>query len=318
MPSKQFSLCVPVYWPGSLWPQVMHGYDSQTAKPSQALVISSGASPADLVLAENTGFVCLSIPTSAFDHGATRQLAVTSCSQSSEIIVFLTQDAILCDKDSLRNLLRAFNDPSVGAAWGRQLPHQNATAIAAHARHYNYPIQSRCVGAEDIERLGIKSAFCSNSFAAYRISALQKVGGFLSPAVHGEDMHAAGRLLSTGYRIAYVADAVVAHSHNYSPWQELCRYFDTGAFHAENPWLLEQFGTPSGDGRRFVRSELRYLWQHAPWSIPRAVLSTVGKLLGYRLGTHFNSLPRAWPLHLGMNKTYWKNWHEKQVGSSGI
>jgi rhamnosyltransferase len=281
-----------------------------------ALIVSSGTNSSDLELASDAGFTCWTIDASDFDHGGTRQSAVSFCANKADLIVFLTQDAILATPDALKILLKAFDDPRVGAAWGRQLPHGNTTPGAAHARHYNYPAQSQSVCAEDIPEFGIKAAFCSNSFAAYRISSLKAIGGFPSKAVLGEDMHVAARLLRAGYRIAYVAEATVFHSHNYSPLQEFSRYFDTGAFHAENPWLLEHFGRPLGEGRRFVVSELGYLWENDPSSIPGAMLANFGKYLGYTLGTRFRALPATWPARLGMNKTYWKNWHEKQVGSS--
>ena len=313
---RRFSLCVPIFWPGASWERFLSACEGQTSRPTFALVVSSGANPSDLELAERAGFMLQTIDASGFDHGGTRQAAFASISGTTEILVFLTQDAILATPDALEILLKAFDDPHVGAAWGRQLPQDNATPGAAHARDYNYPARARSVGADDIPELGIKAAFCSNSFAAYRFSSLKAIGGFPSKAVLGEDMHAAARLLLAGYRIAYVAEATVFHSHNYSPLQEFSRYFDTGAFHAENPWLLEQFGRPLGEGRRFVASELGYLWENAPSSIPGAMLANVGKYLGYTLGTRFRALPATWPARLGMNKTYWKNWHEKQVGSS--
>lgn len=310
------SLCVPIFWPDAYWERFLSACAAQTFRPAFALVVSSGAKPSDLELAARAGFKCQSIDATGFDHGGTRQAAVSSISDQTEIVVFLTQDAILATPDALELLLNAFDDRHVGAAWGRQLPQDDATPCAAHARDYNYPAQARSVGADDIPELGIKAAFCSNSFAAYRISSLKAIGGFPSKTVLGEDMHAAARLLQAGYRIAYVAEATVFHSHNYSPLQEFSRYFDTGAFHAENPWLLEQFGRPLGEGRRFVASEIGYLWENAPSSIPGAMLANVGKYLGYALGTRFGALPPTWPPRLGMNKTYWKNWHEKQVGSS--
>ena len=313
---RRFSLCVPIFWPGAYWGRFVSAIEAQTARPACALVVSSGANPADLELAARAGFNCQTIEATGFDHGGTRQEAVASISDTTEIIVFLTQDAILAAPDALELLLTAFDDPRVGAAWGRQLPHDNATPGAAHARSYNYPTQSRNISADDIPDWGIKAAFCSNSFAAYRISSLKAIGGFPSKAVLGEDMHTAARLLQAGYRIAYVAEATVFHSHNYSPLQEFSRYFDTGAFHSENLWLLEQFGKPLGEGRRFVASEFRYLWENSPSSIPFALLANTCKYLGYTLGTRFRMLPATWPARLGMNKTYWKNWHEKQVGSS--
>jgi rhamnosyltransferase len=313
---RRFSLCVPIFWPGAYWERFVSACAMQTCRPAFALVVSSGANPADLELAATAGFKCQTIEAAGFDHGGTRQAAVAGIADMTEILVFLTQDAILATPDALEILLKAFDDPCVAAAWGRQLPQDDATPEAAHARGYNYPARPRSVCADDIPELGIKAAFCSNSFAAYRISSLKAIGGFPSQAVLGEDMHAAARLLQAGYRIAYVADATVFHSHNYSPWQEFSRYFDTGAFHAENPWLLEQFGRPLGEGRRFVASQLGYLWENTPSSIPGAMLANVGKYLGYTLGTRFKALPAKWPSRLGMNKTYWKNWYEKQVGSS--
>lgn len=296
----------------------MAALSSQSALLKNSLVVSSGASNGDLSAARDRGFEIYQIPATTFDHGGTRQQAVVTIATNCDLIIFMTQDAILASPTSLENLIAMFDDASVAAAWGRQLPHDNATTVAAHARHFNYPAQSRCIGADDIKYIGIKAAFCSNSFAAYRVSALEKVGGFPSPVVLGEDMYVAAKLLEAGFRIAYVATAVVYHSHNYLPWQEFSRYFDTGAFHAANPWLLERFGKPSDEGRRFVISELRYLWKNSPWSIPRAILATCCKYLGYKLGTHFRTLPATWPARLGMNKTYWKNWHEKQVGSSRV
>ncbi|WP_299510624.1 glycosyltransferase family 2 protein, partial [uncultured Limnohabitans sp.] len=145
----------------------------------------------------------------------------------------------------------------------------------------------------------------SNSFAAYRVADLQAVGGFPSSVILGEDMSVAARLLMAGKTVAYVADACAHHSHNYSVLQEFRRYFDTGVFHARSPWLLAEFGSASGEGLRFVRCELAYLWRHAPWWIPSALVRTAAKLIGYRLGR----LESRWPLWFkrwcSMHKGYW-------------
>lgn len=311
-----FGLCIPVYQPGVSWTAVLSAFKCQSVRAAKALIVSSNASENDLNAAASHGFDICRISPESFDHGGTRQEALRKIAENCELIVFMTQDSILASSDALKNLLKTFYDPNVGAAWGRQLPHDTATAIAAHARHYNYPGQSRKVSSNDIQRLGIKAAFCSNSFAAYRISALKDIGGFPCPVVLGEDMCAAARLLQAGYRVAYVADAAVYHSHNYTPLQELSRYFDTGAFHADNPWLLERFGKPLDEGKRFVASEFRYLWKHSRLSLPHSIIATACKYLGYKLGTHFRALPADWPTQLGMNKTYWKHWNEKHVDPS--
>lgn len=311
-----FSVAVPVYWPDRRWPDFLRRYAEQTPRPQHSLVIASGARQNDIGLAEAAGFRCISIAPDEFDHGATRQLAIKTLAPACEIVVFLTQDACLATPDAMARLVRVFADPAIGAAWGRQIPHPDATPIAAHSRLYNYPAASRVVGREDVGELGIKAAFCSNSFAAYRLSAMATIGGFVSPTPLGEDMSAAGRLIKAGYRIAYVADATVHHSHDYGPTQEFRRHFDTGAFHAINPWLLDEFGRPQGEGARFVASQLRFLTANSPAALPKAFLGTICKYLGYQLGRYSSILPAALASRLGMNITYWKKRHAYRAGLS--
>jgi rhamnosyltransferase len=217
----------------------------------------------------------------------------------------MTQDALLGNADALQSLLSAFDDPSVACAYGRQLPHADATPIAAHARIFNYSETSHSISFADQPQLGIKTCFLSNSFAAYRLPDLLAVGGFPADVILGEDMAVAARLLMAGKRIAYVANACVYHSHNYSPMQELRRYFDVGVFHARSPWLLRSFGGARGEGIRFVRSELSYLWQCAPTLIPSAVLRTLVKWLGYKLGRYESKLPLFIKRICSMHKGYW-------------
>ena len=55
-----------------------------------------------------------------------------------DVVAMMTQDAVLADERPLETLLAAFDDDSVAAAYGRQLPHANADPFAAHARLFNY------------------------------------------------------------------------------------------------------------------------------------------------------------------------------------
>jgi rhamnosyltransferase len=157
----------------------------------------------------------------------------------------------------------------------------------------------------DQPQLGLKTCFFSNSFAAYRMADLLAVGGFPSNVILGEDMSVAARLLIKGKRLAYVSDACVYHSHNYTVAQEFRRYFDTGVFHAHTPWLLQAFGAPRGEGFRFVLSELAYLWRQAPAWLPLALASTFAKWLGYKLGRNEAYLPLKVKRWCSMHKRYW-------------
>jgi rhamnosyltransferase len=247
-----------------------------------------------------------------FNHGGTRNLALTHLPTEVDVVVFMTQDALLADAHALSSLVAVFSNPAVACAYGRQLPHANATPLAAHARLFNYPTYSRVVSLEDKASLGLKACFMSNSFAAYRVADLKAIGGFPSEVILGEDMSAAARMLMAGRSVAYVADACVYHSHNYSLVQEFRRYFDTGVFHARSPWLLQEFGSANGEGLRFVRSELAYLSKHAPHLIPSAIVRTLAKWLGYKLGRLEAFMPLKIKLMCSMHKGYWRKQADKE------
>jgi rhamnosyltransferase len=247
----------------------------------------------------------LRIAKADFNHGRTRTMALKYVPHSAEVVVFMTQDALLASPNALKTLFDAFADPTVACAYGRQLPHDDANPLAAHARTFNYPSASRSVSMIDKAQLGLKTCFLSNSFAAYRLADLLAVGGFPSDVILGEDMFVAARLLMAGKRVAYVAEARVQHSHNYTIPQEFRRYFDTGVFHARNPWILNVFGGAEGEGLRFVHSELKFLWSYAPGWIPAALARTLAKWLGYKLGRHESRLPLELKRWCSMHKGYW-------------
>jgi rhamnosyltransferase len=301
-------LIVPIRNPGALWPRWLEVVQAQALPGCAALtgvVVDSASTDGTSCTALPSGWQLLRIAVEDFNHGGTRNLALKHLPVGTDVVVFLTQDAVLADAGAVQALVDAFADPAVACAYGRQLPHADASPVAAHARLFNYPATSRVVSLANKARLGLKTCFLSNSFAAYRVADLQAIGGFPSDVILGEDMSVAARLLMAGKSVAYVADACAHHSHNYSVMQEFRRYFDTGVFHARSPWLLAEFGSASGEGLRFVRSELAYLWRHAPLWLPSALVRTAAKLIGYRLGR----LESRWPLRFkrwcSMHKGYW-------------
>lgn len=277
----------------------------KSISPDQVLIVDSSSSDSTPELAEAAGFRLLKIERAEFNHGTTRQRAAEAC-PDAEILVYLTQDAVLASADSLQNLLVALSDPEVGAAYGRQLPRPGAGPIEAHARLYNYPARSNTRTLASRRELGFKTIFISNSFAAYRRSALMAVGGFPGDVIFGEDTITAAKLLFSGWKIAYVADASVYHSHSYTWRQEFRRYFDIGVLHGRENWLVDEFGTAGGEGGRFVKSELRYVGARAWWLLPSALIRTALKLAGYRLGRIESSLPLGWKRRMSMHRPYWK------------
>lgn len=280
---KTFGLIVPTLNPGSGWNSWLAGLRKQAVQPQFVLVVDSSSDPGQMTIPEQCGFELISIPRQAFNHGATRQYAFESIPAPVDILVYMTQDAVLTDEMGLAHLLSAFENPAIAAAYGRQLPCSTADAFAAHARLFNYGPESHTKCLNDRRRMGIKTCFLSNSFAAYRCSDLKAVGGF--PVTDfGEDMLVAARLLLNQRSLAYVAEACVEHSHDYSIIEEFSRYQTIGRFHARNRWLLQNFGAPTDEGLRFIRSEFHYLLQSRPHLAPLSGIRTLAKYIGYRLG----------------------------------
>ncbi|MEO6911245.1 MAG: glycosyltransferase family 2 protein [Edaphobacter sp.] len=285
------------------WPRFSSALLS-CVSPKDVLILDSSSTDGTADLARRTGFRVHSVLQAQFNHGGTRQLAVELL-PDAEILVFLTQDAILAAPDALIELLGVFADQSVAAAFGRQLPRPGATPIEEHARLFNYPDQSSVRTLQSREQLGFKAIFISNSFAAYRREALMAVGGFPSHVIFGEDTITAAKMLLAGWKIAYVAEAQVYHSHSYTWTQEFRRYFDIGVLHGRERWLLDEFGHAGGEGKRFVLSELRYLWPKHVLLIPSALVRTGLKLAGYRLGRMERKLSLAWKRRLSMHRGFW-------------
>jgi rhamnosyltransferase len=119
-------------------------------------------------------------------------------------------------------------------------------------------------------------------------------------------MYVAARMVLAGWKIHYNAEAVVEHSHGYTFLQEFRRYFDIGAFHAREQWLPGHFGTPGGEGIRFVLSEWRYLGASRFYLYPSSIIRTAMKLFGFRLGLLESKLPLSLKRAMSMQKAYWK------------
>ena len=116
----------------------------------------------------------------------------------------------------------------------------------------------------------------------------------------------ATKLLMANHEIAYAADACVYHSHRYSLWQEMKRYFDMGVFHAREPWIRKDLGGAEGEGIKFVVSEFKYLLKRAFWRIPEGMLRTLFRYAGFRLGLMEKRLPLWLKRLIAMNKGYFK------------
>lgn len=239
-----------------------------------------------------------------FDHGRTRAKAVQY--SKSDIFVCMTQDAMPEDDQLLQRLVDALTGQErIAAAYARQLPLPDCREIEKYTRGFNYPDESSVKSGADMDRLGIKTFFCSNVCAAYNREIYEMIGGFVKRAIFNEDMVYAGHAITAGYSIAYAAEAKVRHSHNYTCMQQFHRNFDLGVSQAEHPEVFEAVSS-EGEGVKLVKSTIRHLEKTKKWlQIPYLILSSGCKLIGYQLGKHYQSLPMGMVKWCSASKTYW-------------
>ncbi|MBQ3336412.1 MAG: glycosyltransferase family 2 protein [Selenomonadaceae bacterium] len=279
----KFGLIIPTLNAGAQFEKLLTQLAAQTL-PTKKLIVDSESTDGTARLAKNFGLEVLTIPRKSFNHGATRQFALEKI-LPLDVIIFLTQDVLLHDDDSLARLVKIFSeDESVGLSYGRQLPHVDATNEAKFLRAFNYPPESQLRSFDDRKIFGLKTAFASNSFAAYRVESLQSVGGFPSNVPLCEDMFVAAKMLMSGLKIFYAADAKVFHSHNYTAAQEFRRYVQIGKFHAQESWIRETFGSAEGAGKKFVLMKLSALAKKNPVECFGTIFRDAAKFFGYRLG----------------------------------
>lgn len=306
-PVNKTIIIIPVYHPDRKFIQLLKMLKHQKSLRFDVYIIQTGLCRLDYKqYLDGFSYTIKYIKPTEFNHGRTRRLTALDC-RNYEFLVYMTQDAVPANEFSILNLLKCFDDSKVGCCFGRQIPNKDANPLAAFAREFNYPKKSYIMDIRDIKRYGIKTSFLSDTFAAYRNTALMAVGGFPDDVILGEDAVVASRMILSGWKKAYCAEAEVYHSHNYSILQEFRRYFDTGVFHNRNSWIMQKFGKAEGEGKRYICNECRYLYQNRKlYQLPRGILTDICKYIAYNLGKNEKWLPLSIKKKCTMTKYYWE------------
>ena len=283
-------------------PHCLSPYLNSPLKP-RVLVVNSSSNDGTVELAQELGAETLVIPRAEFNHGTTREAARKYL--NTDIVVMVTPDAYASNADTLEELIRPIIENKASVTYARQIPHDGSDFFESFPRAFNYPSKSHIRGIADIDQYGVYTFFCSNSCAAYCNKALDSIGGFPSVLL-GEDTIVVSNLLNRGHKIAYVAEAVVKHSHRYSLKQEFQRNFDTGLARSSYRHLFA--GTKDlKRGKAFVVTMLKQLGKDNPSLIPYAFVQIMAKWSGYRLGQACVNVP-TWIKRLFSSQDfYWSS-----------
>ncbi len=306
----KIDVIIPTYKPGEDLLELLDRLGKQTLPVNRVIIMNTEKAYFEK-LKEGTDFAAkypfltvVHISKKEFDHGKTRHLGVQR--SDADIFVMLTQDAMPADEHLLEKLTQHLSG-KVAVAYGRQLPKRDCGVLERISRQFNYPEESLIKGKEDLPRLGIKTFFCSNVCAAYRREVYDALGGFTQRTIFNEDMIYAGTAVQQGWQIAYEAEALVYHSHNYNCWQQFHRNFDLGVSQADHPEVFAIVKSES-EGKKMVKSTIKVLSDRGQrGKVPYFILQCCFKYAGYLLGKHYRKLPRFVILWATDNKQYWKN-----------
>jgi rhamnosyltransferase len=262
----------------------------QTIQPYEIIVIDSESADGTPEAAEKAGAKVITVRRSEFDHGGTRNMAAEVA--EGNILLFMTQDAEPLNEHLIENLVHPLLEKDkVVYAYARQCARPGADVLEKLARQYNYPEHSQVKSFEHVSQMGIKTFFCSNVCAAIRKDTFEAMGQFQAPVIFNEDLFMSARCILSGFKVAYCAEAVVYHSHHYSIMQQLRRYFDNGVSMSCNSWMQPYSGVGKA-GSGLVKQQLKALIStRRLLHIPRLIIESGAKLIGYKLGIHFRRLP---------------------------
>jgi len=268
------------------------------------LIIDSESDDDTVKICQNYNCQIEVIKRSDFNHGVTREYA--RALTDSEIVIFMTQDAIPSNQKVIDILIEPIKDGKASVSYARQMPKEKANIFESFPREFNYGDKSHIRSIQNVDDFGVYTFFCSNSCAAWSNSALDEIGGFKNTLTN-EDYFACAELLINGYKVAYVSEAVVTHSHKYTLLQEFQRMFDTGYVRAEKPWIQDAVGHASKRGSEYFRALIKKLTIEKPYLIPYAFVHTAIKYLGYKAGYYSINFPSWFKKLCSEQKYYWNS-----------
>ena len=294
----KISLVIPTWNAGPLLEEVLEAIEQNPGAEELERVAVDSASADDTVeRLRRHRFRVVSIPQREFNHGATRDLAIAET--SGDVIALLTQDATPADSQWLPRLVESFADPSVGAAYCRQVPRPDCNPFIARR------IAEWTAGKTEqaVQRAESPAAFSVlEPMKQLQLSAYDNVAGCVRRSTwegirfgnrrFGEDVAFGKQVILSGQSIVYQPLSAVVHSHNRTPRQEGKRIYcdhrnlndlfglnllpDRAAFRAavrsarvENARVVDALDVPAAEKSRLHR-----------WARGYAFWSALGMYLG--------------------------------------
>jgi glycosyltransferase involved in cell wall biosynthesis len=183
-------------------PALFSGLLRQSVQPSQIVLVDSGSTDDSVSIAAAHGADIVHIAPADFSFG--RSLNLGCATASGEILVFVSAHVYPLNEFWLENLLAPFVDSATVLSYGRQTGDHRTRFSELQLMRQWYP---------EVSNPDQTTPFCNNANCAVRRSWWERFP-YDEQLTGLEDLAWASNALKEGGRLAYRADATVAHIHD--------------------------------------------------------------------------------------------------------
>jgi rhamnosyltransferase len=229
----------------------------------EVLAIDSGSTDRTLEILSQYDVRVVQISPLEFGHGKTRNFAAANAHPNSELIIYLSQDALPANEDWLKNLTDPLiNDRSVAGVFSRHIAHEGTSPSMVRQLTSNWQsggnkrlVKEMPADESAYEKNKMSLIYFSNTSSAIRRSVWKKIR--FKEVDFAEDAEWADRVLRAGHKLVFEPISIVIHSHDYGFVEHLRQNVD----HANA--MIQLFDPP--------RYRKQFTWLKLFLNVPREV-----------------------------------------------